>query len=189
MNRQLSTSSRRQPSLRTNLVFGVYSLIDVSSLWRCFTLTCLDNIATTDPFQAEAIRAVSLHLLCENVFGSIHAVPCSRVVVILVFCFAGMSLFSRLTSYLPRQPIKLLACSRKELNVWSWSVLSSTYNCYSILHCHQSHQRRIVSRTPCPPSQCQWVEQRCSRMARRRRQCLYLSSEFLMSHPSVRQGC
>jgi len=67
-------------------------------------------------------------------------------------------------------------------------VLSSTHSCCSTAHCHPSHQRRIVSSTSSRPSQSQSAWQRCSRMAHRRRQSLFSSSEFLASPPSLEQG-
>ena len=67
-------------------------------------------------------------------------------------------------------------------------MLSSTHTCCSNAHCHPSHQRRIVSSTSFRFSQSQSVEQRCSRMAHRRRQSLFSSSEFLTSPPSLGQG-
>lgn len=65
---------------------------------------------------------------------------------------------------------------------------SSTQCCFSTAHCHPSHQRRIVSSTSSRPSQSQSAWQRCSRMAHRRRQSLFLSSEFLASPLSLEQG-
>ena len=67
-------------------------------------------------------------------------------------------------------------------------MLSSTHSCRSTTNCHPSHQRRIVSSTSFRPARSQSVEQRCSRMAHRRRKLSSSSSEFLTSPPSLGQG-
>ena len=67
-------------------------------------------------------------------------------------------------------------------------MLSSTHSCRSTANCHPIHQRRIVSSTSFCPDRSQSVEQRCSRMAPRRRQLSSSSSEFFTSRPSLGQG-